>query len=190
MFSTWRPFHPSTIGGHDKITSAFSYRILVKSFPLPKPSNCKSMNDAITSILIGKLNALNSWRNFPMGSSATVLKPERVHQISYRGSIKFDAPALISILDTETYIEITNHRTAPIAQKQKPDWKETGRANDSLSQLLPGSGRQRSGLMFIEQLAYPTVTDSSSTAISWRAYRREPKDHREHSSLRSMYYYP
>jgi hypothetical protein len=186
MFSTWRPFHPSTIGGHDKITSAFSYRILVKSFPLPKPSNCKSMNDAITSILIGKLNALNSWRNFPMGSSATVLKPERVHQISYRGSIKFDAPALISVLDTE----ITNHRTAPIAQKQRPDWKETGRANDSLSQLLPGSGRQRSGLMFIEQLAYPTVTDSSSTAISWRAYRREPKDHREHSSLRSMYYYP
>jgi hypothetical protein len=121
-----------------------------------------------------------------MGSSATVLKPERVHQISYRGSIKFDAPALISVLDTE----ITNHRTAPIAQKQRPDWKETGRANDSLSQLLPGSGRQRSGLMFIEQLAYPTVTDSSSTAISWRAYRREPKDHREHSSLRSMYYYP
>jgi hypothetical protein len=82
-----------------------------------------------------------------------------------QGSIKFDAPALISILDTE----ITNHRTAPIAQKQRPDWKETGRANDSLSQLLPGSGRQRSGLMFIEQLAYPTVTDSSSTAISWRA---------------------
>jgi hypothetical protein len=82
-----------------------------------------------------------------------------------QGSSKFDAPVLISVLDTE----ITNHRTAPIAQEQRPDWKETGRANDSLSQLLPGSGRQRSGLMFIEQLAYPTVTDSSSTAISWRA---------------------
>ena len=67
MFSTWRPFHPSTIGGHDKITSAFSYRILVKSFPLPKPSNCKSMNNAITSILMGKLNALNSWRNSLQG---------------------------------------------------------------------------------------------------------------------------
>jgi hypothetical protein len=63
MFSALRPFHPSTIGGHDKNTSALSYRILVKSSPLPKPSNYKSMNDAITSILIGKLNARNSWRN-------------------------------------------------------------------------------------------------------------------------------
>lgn len=63
MFSTWRPFHPSTIGGHDKITSALSYRILVNSSPLPKPSNKKSMNDAITSILMGELNAVNSRRN-------------------------------------------------------------------------------------------------------------------------------
>jgi hypothetical protein len=65
MFSTWRPFHhPSTIGGHDKITSALGYRILVNSSPLPKPSNYKSMTDAMTNILMGKLNALNLQRNF------------------------------------------------------------------------------------------------------------------------------
>jgi hypothetical protein len=64
MLSALRPFHPSAIGGHDKITSALSYRILVNSSPLPKPSNYKSMNNAITSLLMCKLNALNSWRNF------------------------------------------------------------------------------------------------------------------------------
>jgi hypothetical protein len=63
MFSALWPFHPSTIGGHDKITSALSYRILVNSSPLPKPSNNESMNDAITSIPMGELNALNSRRN-------------------------------------------------------------------------------------------------------------------------------
>jgi hypothetical protein len=50
-------------------------------------------------------------------------------------------------------------------QKQKPDRKETGRANDSLSLLLPGCGRQRSGFIFIEQLAYPTVPTLPSTTI-------------------------
>jgi hypothetical protein len=63
MFSSWRPFHLSTIGGHDKITSALSYRFLVNSSPLPKPSNYKSMNNAITSFLMRKLNVLNSWKN-------------------------------------------------------------------------------------------------------------------------------
>jgi hypothetical protein len=33
------------------------------------------------------------------------------------------------------------------------------------SLLLPESGRQRSGFMFTEQLAYPTVVVCSSTAI-------------------------
>ncbi|GEM_PF-2177527 len=44
----------------------------------------KSMNNAITSILIGKLNAVNSWRNSLHRKLATVLNPNRVHQISYR----------------------------------------------------------------------------------------------------------
>jgi hypothetical protein len=63
MFSALRPFHPSAVGGHDKNTSALSYRILVKSSPLPKPSNNESMNDAITSIPMGELKAVNSWGN-------------------------------------------------------------------------------------------------------------------------------
>jgi hypothetical protein len=37
------------------------------------------------NILMSKLNILNSRRNFVHRNSATVLKPERVNQISYRG---------------------------------------------------------------------------------------------------------
>ena len=121
MFSALRPFHPTSIGGHDKTTSALSYRILVNSSPLPKPSNCKSMNNAITSILMGKLNALNSWRNSLHGKLSDCVETGEGASNQLQGSIKFDAPALISILDTEPDIEITNHRTAPMAQKQRPD---------------------------------------------------------------------
>ena len=76
MFSALRPFHPSSIGGHDKITSALSYRILVNSYPLPKPSNYKSMNNAIASILMGKLNVLNSWRNSLRGKLSDCVESE------------------------------------------------------------------------------------------------------------------
>lgn len=48
-------------------------------------ANCKSMKDAITGVPTSQSNTLNSWRKFFIKSSATVLKPERVHQISYRG---------------------------------------------------------------------------------------------------------
>ena len=64
-------------------------------------TNFKSMNNAITSILIGKLNFLNSWRNSFHGKLRTLLKPERVHQISYRGVANLMHP-IVSVLDIDS----------------------------------------------------------------------------------------
>jgi hypothetical protein len=112
-------------------------------------ANCKSMNNAITSILMGKLNVLNSWRKFRHRRLNLRAKKRVGVATQLRGSSKIDAPPC----------------PTPPSKKQKPDREETGRANDWLSLLLPGSGRQRSGFGLIEQLAYPTVSDSASTEI-------------------------
>ena len=115
---------------------------------------------------MGKLNLLNSWRNSLHGKLRDSVETGEGASNQLQGSIKFDAPALISMLDTETDIEITNHRTPPIAQKQSPTGKKPVGPNESLiAAAARRFGRQRSGYMFIEQLAYPTVTDFSSTAI-------------------------
>jgi hypothetical protein len=62
---------------------------------LLKPPNQKSINDAISRILMSKLNALNSWKNSLAGKLSDFAEAGEVNQISYRGSSKFDAPALI-----------------------------------------------------------------------------------------------
>ena len=100
-----------------------------------------------------------------MASSETLLKPERVHQISYGGVANLMHP-LSSLCWTST----AHHRT-PLPRHspktQEPDRKETGRALVSLiAAAAMRFGRQRSGFMFIEQLAYPIVTYLASTAIS------------------------
>jgi hypothetical protein len=59
----------------------------------------------------GQIERPEFMRNFPMGSSASLLEPERVHQISYGGVAKLIHP----LLD-------------PTLKKQKPDREETGRA--------------------------------------------------------------
>ena len=56
---------------------------------------------------MGKLNALNSWRNFSHGKLSNCVESGEGASNQLQGSSKFDAPALISVLDTETDIDIT-----------------------------------------------------------------------------------
>ena len=83
-----------------------------------------------------------------MGSAVTWLTREQVHQISYRGVANLMHPSF---------------RPAP--KTHWPDREETGRANESMIAAAARRCRQRSGFMFIEQPAYPTVADSLSTEI-------------------------
>ncbi len=53
----------------------------------------------------------------------------------------------------------------PVPKTQRPDREETGRANESMIAAAARRCRQRSGFMFIGQLAYPTVADSLSTHL-------------------------
>lgn len=113
-----------------------------------------------------------------MKSLMTGLNLKRVHQISYSGSSKFDAPLL-----------------RPEPEAQRPDRKETGRAFQSLiTAAAKKSGRQRSRLI---SLRCPLIPQSSvrrqPIACAMRALRpnrRERKDQREHSCLRFEDYYP
>jgi hypothetical protein len=57
-------------------------------------ANCKSMNNAITSILMGKLNVLNSWRKFRHRRLNLRAKRRVGVATQLRGSIKIDAPFL------------------------------------------------------------------------------------------------
>ena len=65
------------------------------------------MNNAITSILMGKLNALNSWRNSLHGKLSDCVETGEGASNQLQGSSKFDAPALTSVLNTEMDIGIT-----------------------------------------------------------------------------------
>ena len=55
-------------------------------------TNFKSMNNAITSILIGKLNFLNSWRNSLHGKLRDSVEAGEGVSNQLRGSSKIDAP--------------------------------------------------------------------------------------------------
>ena len=90
-----------------------------------------------------------------MGSSATLLKPERVHQISYRGVANLMHLPYVSVLDIDsTRSELLFLDIVP--KTQEPDRKETGRAFESLIAAAARIfGRQRSGFMFIDSSLIP-----------------------------------
>jgi hypothetical protein len=97
------------VGGKN-LDSSHNQKVLITGFLFGK---YKSMNDAITSILMGRLNALNSWRKFRHGRLDLRAKQRVGVAIQLRLSIKIDAPL-----------------AQPYPKTQKPHRKEAGRAND------------------------------------------------------------
>ena len=104
---------------------------------------------------------------FAWQAQQTLLKPKRVHQISYGGVANLMHPYPLCWTSSRHHIIPRTPLPRHSPKTQEPDRKETGRALVSLiAAAARRFGRQRSGFMFIEQLAYPIVTDFASTAIS------------------------
>src|SRR5262249_25681772 len=106
-------------------------------------------------------------RTSPTGNSATVLKPGGESNQRQGGS-EFDAPFSSwnpTQLLTSDYLAVSRGKLQ--AKRTKTRSEETGQAFESkIAACCKIFGRQRSRDMSIGLLAYPTVTDSWSTAIS------------------------